>query len=299
LDRLKTMETFLKIVKTGSLAKAAKQLGISPALVSKHLKDMESYLGVRLLNRTTRQMALTDIGVEYSEFCTRILSQIEEEERFILQRQNLPHGSIKIISPMGFGNFKLAPIIAQFTDKYPDIRITLVLSDALPTSAHFIDQGFDLAVRLGDLEDSSIVARKIGDTKWITCASPHYLDRAGRPRIPRDLASHNCLVHHKTAPGSIWYFDSAVGRIEVKVSGTLDTNSVFVVKTAVLAAAGVAIVPLYCIGPELARGEVEEVLSDYPAAKRPVHVLFAYNRYLPFRIRAFVEFLVERLREKD
>lgn len=291
------METFVKVAKAGSLAKAAKQLNISRALVTKHLQDMEAYLGVRLFNRTTRQIALTETGQEYYGFCTRVLSQIEEEERSILQRQSLPRGTLKIISPMGFGNLSLAPIISAFIEKYPDISITLVLSDASTTPAHLIDEGFDLAIRLGDLEDSSMVARKIGETRWVTCASPRYLERFGRPSTPPDLAAHNCLVHRKTAPASVWRFDGAAGRVEVKVDGSLDTNSVFVIKAAVMAALGIAVLPLYCIGPELVTGEVEEILPDYPVVKRPIYVLFAYSRYLPFKIRAFVDFLAERLRQ--
>lgn len=297
VDKLKMMETFVKIASAGSLVKAAKQLEISPALATKHLKDLETYLGTRLLNRTTRQIALTEIGQEYYHFCIDSLAQIEEEERYILQRQSTARGNIKISSPMGFGNLKLAPTISEFLDKYPEVKVSLMLSDVTPTPAYLNEEGFDLAVVFGELEESNMIARKLGEVRWAVCATPGYLAQCGRPQNPQDLATHNCLVHRKVAPSSTWRFKQAEQIVDVKVNGSLDTNSIFVIRAALLADVGIAILPMYCIEPDLEAGTVEEILVDYPVPQRPIHALFPYSRYLPFRVRAFIDFLIDNLRD--
>ena len=183
-----------------SLAKAAGLLGLSRGVVSKHLQQLEEHLGVRLLKRTTRQTALTEIGSEYYATCTRILAEIEEEERAVSQFQVSPTGTLKLIAPMSFGNLYLGPIVAEFITMFPEIKVTLVLSDVSFTPVDLIDNGFDLAVRLAEVQDTSIIARKVGHVRSVVCASAAYLERHGRPRIPADLTRHNCLVHRKIAP---------------------------------------------------------------------------------------------------
>lgn len=295
MDKLRTMATFVQIANAGSLVKAAKQLNISPALATKHLKDLEDHLGTRLLNRTTRKIALTDTGHEYLRFCTRTLAQISEEERHILQRENDPQGHIKITSPMGFGNLTLAPTISRFLKLHPEIQITLSLSDITPTPAYLIEEGYDLAVIFGQLTESNLIARKIGEARWITCASPDYLAEHGAPGHPNDLVQHNCLVHKKVAPNAIWRFQQADTTKEVRVRGSLDTNSIFALRAAVLSSIGIAILPEYGIHRDLSDGSVQEILPDWPVVPRPIHLLYPHRRYIPLRLRAFIDFLTETL----
>ena len=296
MDRLKTMDTFVRIVKSGSLAKAADLLGVSRGVVSKHLQQLEEHLGVRLLKRTTRQTALTEIGSEYYATCTRILAEIEEEERAVSQFQVSPTGTLKLIAPMSFGNLYLGPIVAEFIAMFPEIKVTLVLSDVSFMPVDLIDKGFDLAIRLTEVHDTSIIARKVGNVRSVVCASAAYLERHGRPRVPADLTRHNCLVHRKIAPDSVWRFEGADGRVEVKVAGALVTNSVMAIRSAILAGVGIGILPTYCVGSEFADGTAEALLSDFVVADRPIYVLYADSRFLPRKIKVFVDFLADRLR---
>lgn len=291
MDKFRIMETFVRIANAGSLVKAANQLNISPALVTKQLKDLEEHLGTRLFHRTTRKIALTDTGHEYYRFCNRTLSQIEEEERHILLRESTPSGHIKITSPMGFGNLSLAPIVSRFLDQHPEIQITLVLSDISPTPAHLIEEGYDLAVVFGQLTESNLVARKLGEAQWVTCASQEYLEKTGHPTSPQDLEHHNCLVHQKVAPNSHWLFSRDGIVQDIRVRGTLQTNSVIALRAATLESVGLAILPDYCIGQDISQNLLVEVLPEWPVVPRQIHLLYPHRQYVPLRLRAFMDFL--------
>lgn len=298
MDKLKHMETFVKIVRTGSLAKASDLLNISPSLASMHLKQLEEYLGNRLLIRSTRQIALTEVGQSYYQFCTDVIAQIEEEERFLQQSQKAPSGNIKISSPMmGFSNLKLASTVSEFLEMHPDIKISLILSDTRPNRAYLTEGGFDLAIVFGDLEESSMIARRIGRVKHVACASPIYLSRHSELRTPADLAQHNCLVHRKATPDSTWHFTHNDQHHSTRVSGKLETNSIFLVRDAVLANLGIGILPTYCLDDALDTGTLVEVLPDYHVETQDIHVLFPYSRFLPYRIRAFIDYMVQSLEE--
>lgn len=291
MDRLDMMETFVRIARTGSLTRAADQLGMSRALVSKHLQRLEAHLGVRLFNRTTRRVALTEIGEDYLAFCNRILAEIGEEERALAYLQSHPRGSLTIHAPMGYGNLQLAPLVAEFMKTYPEIKVTVVLSDASVTAVDLIDRGFDIAVRTGPLEDMNLTARRIGFVRWVLCASPAYLARHAAPDRPQDLAAHDCLVHRKISADGIWHFGEDGEEEAVKVTGSLVTNSVVLLRASVLAGVGVAILPQYCVADDLAAGRLVELLPHRPPRRRPVHLLFAHARYTPRKVRAFVDFL--------
>lgn len=298
MDKLKHMATFVKIVSTGSLVKASGLLNISPSLASMHLKQLEEHLGNRLLVRTTRQIALTEVGQSYYQFCADIIAQVDEEERFLQQSQKAPSGNIKISSPMiGFSNLKLASTVSEFLQLYPNIKISLMLSDTRPTSAYLTEGGYDLAIVFGDPEESSMIARRIGRVKHIACASPSYLKKQVAPRTPVELNRHNCLIHRKATPDSTWHFTEKGQHHAVRVSGTLETNSIFLVRDAVLADLGIGVLPTYCLGDALETGALMQVLPDYEIETQDIHVLFPYSRYLPVRIRTFIDFMVQSLDE--
>lgn len=298
MDKFRSMETFVRIANAGSLVKAAKQLNISPALVTKQLKDLEEYLGTRLFHRTTRKIALTDTGHEYFRFCNRTLGQIDEEERHILQRESTPRGHIKISSPMGFGNLSLAPIVSKFLDNYPEIQITLVLSDITPTPAYLIEEGYDLAVVFGQLTESNLIARPLGEAQWVTCASQDYLEKNGWPTSPQDLIHHNCLVHQKVAPNGHWQFRRDGAIQDIRVSGTLHTNSVFALRAATLESVGLTILPEYCIGKDIIEQRLVNILPDWPVVPRQIHLLYPHRQYIPLRLRTFIDFLTVTLSPK-
>ena len=287
------METYVKIVQSGSLVKASELLNISPSLTSMHLKQLEKYLGSKLITRSTRNVSLTELGEEYFFFCTKILGQVEEEEKFIKQNQNTMTGKIKINTPMiGFSNLILAPTICKFLELHPQINIKMILSDAKPSPSYLTESGFDLAVILGDLEDSSLIARKIGKVEYVACASKEYLKRSKQLSKPSDLVNHNCIVHMKASMGSNWKFVKDNQPKSVSVNGTLESNSIFLVRDATVAGLGIGVLPTYCLSDELKTGELIRVLPSYHVKPQDIYVVFPYKRYLPYRIRSFIEYLI-------
>lgn len=294
MDLLRSMQTFVRVANAGSFAAASEQLGVSRANVSKQLQDLEGHLGARLFNRTTRRLGFTPIGIEYHAFCTRILSEISEEKEIIAQLQQEPRGMLKVMAPKSFGNLGLAPAIVDFMVRFPDISISMHLSDDSLNSRDLIDNGFDLAVRLAQVKESGVVARRIGALQWVICASPSYLARRGTPRTPEELSAHNCLVHLKSAPDGTWRFISPRKEKRIKVSGSLSINSAPGLRTAVLRGLGIALLPAYCIIDDLRRGRLVEVLPGYQVPERPMFIVYPHRRQLPTKVRVFIDFMVER-----
>lgn len=298
MDRLKTINTFVQIAQSLSLSKAAEELGISRALASNHLKLLENHLGVRLVNRTTRQLALTEAGSDYLAFCLNALTSFEEEEARISRLQNEPQGHLKVMASMSFGNLHLAPPITEFTSIYKQIKVSLILSDRSFSPSDFVEGGYDLGISMQSVRDASIISTKAGEVSWVACVTPRYRDTHPPLKTPHDLAKHNCLVHRSYAPQSIWRFAGPEGRSEAAVKGSLFTNSVIVLRAAVLADSGVAMLPLYGIGDDLTSGALVKVLSNYTAPKRSVYLVYPQRRYLPKRVRLFLDFLKDRLKRQ-
>lgn len=292
MDRLKTMESFVRVVKVGSFSAAAGQLGMSRAMVTKHVMALERRLGARLLNRTTRRLALTEIGGEYYEFCTRILRELETEEFSVARLQKEPQGSLRVIAPKSFGSLHLGAAIARFAQEYPRIAVSLILEDSSVRTFEFAENEYDVAIRLSPIANSTIAARKIGALPWVVCAAPAYLKRHGAPVTPKDLARHNCLLHVKLSPDRIWRF-GGTGKTSgsIKVDGTFSSNSVLILRDAALAGLGVALLPTYCVGRDLRAGTLRQVLTQFPIRDRPLYVLFPENRLVPKKVRIFINFI--------
>lgn len=299
MDRLKTMESFVRVVKAGSFAGAGTQLGVSRAIISKHLQDLEDYLGARLFHRTTRRLSLTEIGLEYYGFCTRILDEMESEREDVTQLQREPRGTIKLMAPKSFGNLHIGPAIADFIGRYPEVHVSMLLSDDSLNSYDLVDNGIDLAIRLSPVTESSAVARRIGMLRWVLCSSPKYLKAHGTPRHPDDLARHNCLVHLKSSPDSVWRFKGPRGEATIKVAGSLSANSSLALRAGVKSGLGIALLPAYCIGPDLKSGNLIEVMTGYHLPERPVFALYPHRRHLPHKVRLLIDFLAERFRDNE
>lgn len=295
MDRFKTIGTFVQIAKSQSLSKAADELGISRALASSHLKQLEHHLGVRLINRTTRRLALTEAGTQYLAFCTQTLNSFEAQEARITQLQTAPEGHLKIMVSMAFGQH-LAPAITDFTAQYDKVRISLILSDRSFSPSDFLESGYDLGVSMQPIKDASIVSTKVGDVTWIACATQTYRDKHASIRSPTDLVAHNCLVHRSHAPDSIWRFQGPGGRSEIPVTGSMFSNSSLVLRAAILADAGIAMLPLYSVAGDLDARRLTRLLPDHTGPKRPVYLVYPHIRYVPKRTRLFIDFLRKRLR---
>jgi DNA-binding transcriptional LysR family regulator len=298
MDRLKTISTFVQIAKSGSLARAAKELGMSRSLVSSHLRQLERHLGVLLVKRTTRTLVLTEAGTEYLQSCLELMKGLVEAEGRLSNLQKKDVGHLKIIASTAFGTLRLGPIIVDFTKKYKKIRVTLILSDRGFTPADFLEGNFDLGLSTDQPEKGAVIRAKIGEVRWIPCVGSGYFETHPPIETPSDLQTHNCLVHRSYSSDFTWRFSGPNGEAEVKVSGSLFTNSAMVLKGAVLARSGVAMLPLYGVGSELKIGEIQQVLPNYKAKSRPLYLVYQDSRYLPHRARTFIDYLKRELKRQ-
>lgn len=299
VDLLKTMNSFVRVVRTGSFASAAEQLNVSRAIISKHIQHLESYLSARLLNRSTRSLSLTEIGKSYHEFCVRVLMQIEQERELILGLQSEPRGSLIVMAPKSFGNLFVGAAIADFVTLYPKINVSLLLQDGSPTSRDLIRRGVDLAIRISPLPDSAMISKQIGALRWIACASASYLKNHGVPRTPEDLVGHACLVHLKSTPDGVWPFEGAAGEEKrVKVTAAFSANSSLALRSAAVKSVGIALLPLYSVKDDLENGDLVEVLPGFRGPERPVIALYPHRPLLLTKVRLLIDFLEQKFRQK-
>lgn len=294
MDRLKAMETFVRVVREGSFAAASDQLGLSRAIVTKHVMQLEKQLGARLINRTTRRFSVTEIGQTYFDFCVRMLEEMAEQDALVTRLQEEPRGELKVLAPKSFGSLYLGNIISEFMALYPDIRVSLVLSDVSMHGLDLVEHGFDLAIRLQAPSDSSLMARRIGALQWVLCASPAYLAAHGAPQSLDDLARYKCLLHSKHSDG-VWHFKSARGDAPVKVVGAMVTNSVMVLHQVTRNNMGITLLPTYCVGPDLANGTLTQILKDYSGPHESIYVLFPHRQLMAAKIRLFMDFVAARI----
>jgi DNA-binding transcriptional LysR family regulator len=292
LDRFTGMTIFVKVVDAGSFAAAARHFGISAAMVSKHVQTLEEHLGARLLNRTTRRVSAPEVGQHFYERCMRILSELEEAERAAGDLQTTPRGLLRVTAPVSFGTRQLAPAIADYLTSYPDVSIDLSLDDQY---VDLLARRFDLAIRLGALVDSSLIARKLASLAMVVCASPGYLEKYGSPREPRDLVFHNCLAYTYANPQSVWTFVDQNGEQNViRISGRFLANSGDALLALVLRGAGIMLAPDYLVEYELKAGRVIRLFPDYSTPETPVNAVYPHNHYLSAKTRTFIDFLAAR-----
>lgn len=286
MTQIADLEIFARVVTAGSMSAAGRELGLSPAVVSKRLRRLEDRLGTRLLQRTTRQISLTEAGQGFYERVVAILAGIEEAEAFVARRSALARGTLKISAPTSFGRMHIAPHLHRFMSDNPDLTINLVLSDEM---VDIVGEGYDLAIRIAELSDSSLVARKLASVQRVLCATPAYLDEHGRPSTLDDMDSHTCLT---MASQDVWRMEGPEGQVTLRPSGPLITNSNDVVRTCVMDGVGIALRSTWDIGEQLKAGELEIVLPEYSASRDVgIFALFPSRRFLPAKVRLFIDFL--------
>lgn len=292
MDKLRAMETFIGIVEGGSLTSAANARGASLPSVVRRLAALEAALGVRLLNRTTRRLSLTDEGREYYERCKRVLADVEDAEAALLARRRAPKGRLRVTASVLFGRLHVAPVVIAFLAKHPELQIELLLLDRV---VDLVDEGIDLAVRIGALPESSLIALRVGETRRVVCASPAYLKSAGTPQTPGELKRHRTIGFSGLAPGSEWSF--AGGAVErVALRPTLATNQIDVAIDACLHGAGCAQFLCYQVRALLAAGKLVRVLRAFETPAAPIQLVHPHARLLSANVRAFVDFAAPRLR---
>ena len=287
---LDEMAVFAKVVASGSLSAAARDLGLSTAVVSRRLAALESRLGVRLVNRTTRRLALTDEGAAYHEACARILAEIEDADAAATARRVEPQGVLKVALPASFGHKHIAPLVPPFAERYPRIQLVFSLSDR---TVNMIEEGYDLAIRIGALEDSSLAARKLAPNRRVVCASPEYLRLHGTPQTPEELTRHNCLT--TTDLQMNWEYKGPDGkRGSVRVSGHYACDNWEVLREWALAGLGIALKSTWDVRLQLEGGLLVPILPGYDfGTDVAIYAVYPHRRYLPAKTRVFIDYLAE------
>jgi DNA-binding transcriptional LysR family regulator len=287
------MGVFAKVVEAGSFVAAARHFGLSPAMVSKHVQTIEDRLGVRLLNRTTRQVSPTEVGQDYYERCLKILAELEEAERTASHLQTTARGLLKVTASFTYGIARLTPAIAGYLAKYPHVSVELSLNDR---HVDLLAEGFDLAVRMGSLPDSSLIARRLGHAQMMLCASPAYLERFGTPRTPQDLTRHHCLLHTYATSRGVWHFVDPDGKEQVvHVSGRFLANNGDALRTLAIKGDGIVQLPGFVVEQDIAAGRLVALLPAWKSVEIPIHAVYPHSRHLSAKIRTFVDFLAAEL----
>ena len=294
LDELMSMAAYAHVVEAKSFTAAAAKLGLSKSVVSSRLSELEARLGVRLLHRTTRRLSLTTEGARLYERCARILRAAEEAVEVIADVGTLPQGLLRVTAPIGFGLLQLAELLPSFSERYPDVRLDVSLSDRIIDIA---SEGFDVAIRVASrLRESNLVARRLGTDRRVLCAAPSYLDRHAAPKTPHDLTQHNCLQLFSVRQTYEWSFPSPGGPLVIPVSGNLSVDNVVALRTALVGGHGIAFMPQSVISSDLRRGRLVPLLPNYPMQEMGVYAVHVHGRHVPAKVRVFLDFLIERLR---
>lgn len=295
MDKFSAMAVLLKVVEAGTLSAAAKQMNVPLATVSRRIAELEAHLKTRMLNRSSRHLSLTDAGRLYVEASRRILEQVDEAERAAMGVHTDPKGRLTVTAPVVFGRLHMVPIISGFLDAYPDIDVKLVLADRL---LDLLDSDVDVALRIGDLSDSSLIASNMGAVRRVTCASPSYLAAHGRPQQPEELRDHLCVTFDNLASPEAWRFASPAGDVVVPVRSRLTVTTAEAAIAGAIAGLGLTRVLSYQITEARRAGQLELVLEEYELPAWPVSLVYAGQQLLPRKLRAFLDYAAPRLRER-
>jgi DNA-binding transcriptional LysR family regulator len=286
---INSIAIFAKVVEAGSFTGAARQLNLPKSAVSRKVALLEDELNTRLLQRTTRKLFLTDTGEQYYEICRKALADIDEANMLVTQAQTEPSGIIRIVAPVDFAGNYFQNWIKQFLLKYPKTRIELTLSDR---AVDMVDRRIDLAFKIGELKDSTMIARKLGVSRRVFCASNRYLKKAGIPRTPSDIRMHDCIVFGPSIEHNTWSFHTPDGVERIAVHGRISADNMRLIIQAALAGLGIAHVPLAPIINDIKKGRLRTVLDEYCGPVGGIYAVFPSNRHLSKIVRAFLDHII-------
>ncbi|PZO82603.1 MAG: LysR family transcriptional regulator [Micavibrio aeruginosavorus] len=292
MDKFANMQAFQSVAESGSFAEAARRLNLANSVVSKRIKDLEDFLGTQLFRRTTRQVSLTETGQSYLDYVQRVMDELEEVESGIRYQTEKPVGTIKLTAPMSFGLQALAPAITSYLQKYPGVSIKTYLSDR---RVDLITEGYDLAIRIGTLEDTTLIAKKLGRSRRIVCASPGYFKKNVRPERPSDLKKHNCLSYINLADGKAWPFWEKDKKIWQPVSGNFMSDNGDLLYQAALSGCGITMLPAFIIGDALKQKSLVPVLEDFEDKNFDIYAVYLQTRHLSTKIRTLIDHLSKEL----
>ncbi len=291
-DRFQSISVFIKVVESGGFARAAEKLDMSTSAVSRQVAELEARLGARLLYRTTRRISLTEAGQAFFEKSLQLMADLEEAEAIATLATAKPRGTLKLTCSINFGMRHLAPAIGAFQCQYPDVLFDVALSDRF---VDLVEEGMDLAIRIGDLGNPNLVAKRIGDMHLITCASPVYLKRHGTPKHPDDLARHNCLVYEYSPVKGQWRFtDKAANEYRIKIAGSVHANNGDMLAAIAAEGVGIALEPDFIVDPLIEAGRLIPILKDFRAPTAGIFAVYPSRRHLSAKVRVFVDFLAAR-----
>lgn len=291
MDRWQAMQAFVRVVESGSFVAAAERMGMSTSSLSRLVAELEQHLGARLLNRTTRRLSLTDSGQSYYERCVALLAELAEAEALVGQSAAQPRGTIRLTCSYAMAEQRVAPAIATFAGRYPDVTFDLVVSDRV---VDIVEEGFDLAIRVGQVGSDSLVARRLGSMRLVLAAAPAYLARHGMPQQPQDLARHNALTYAYATTPRQWRFTGPDGAVhEVRVAGSLQANSGDALLAAAAAGLGVLNEPDFMLDAALASGRLQRLLPDYTGVGGDIWAVYQSRRHLSLKVRLFVDHVAQ------
>ena len=292
MDRFQAIRVFAQVAESGSFSAAADRLGLSATATSRHVAELEAHLHTRLLNRTTRRVSLTESGRAFYERSVQLLADLDEAEQEASRAAVVPRGTIKLTTSVNFGVRHVAPAIAAFLAAHAEVRFDVSLSDRV---VDLVEEGFDLAIRIGAPGSDNVVARKLGETRLVPCASPAYLAAHGAPQVPEELARHNCFTYEYVSPRNVWRFRDLCGsESSVRVSGNLHSNNGDLLAEAAARGAGIVFEPAFIVGPEVRAGRLVPLLQDFEPQATPIYAVYPSRKHLSAKVRLFVDFLVER-----
>lgn len=292
MDLIASIRMFVAVAERRGFAAAAQALDVAPATVTKYVASLERHLGARLLHRTTRKLSLTESGRLYLERCTRVLEELAAAESLVSREREEPHGRLRVNAAHSFGTLYLGPVLADYLRRYPRVEVDLTLMDR---RVDLIEEGYDVAIRIGVLEDSALVARRLAPVRMLACASPAYLKARGRPQRPEQLATHDCLLYTYNTDAGTWKFTGADGvETAVQVAGSLRANNGDVLLAAAMAGAGIILQPTFIVGPAVADGRLVPILEGWCASEFGVHAVYPRREFLPAKARTFVDFLAAK-----
>ena len=292
MDLFGSMKMYVAVVDGGSFAAAADKLEMSRAMASKQIQKLEEHLGTRLLNRTTRRLSLTETGRAFYERSLQIIGDVEEAEQIAGQMTRRPQGVLRVTLPLSYGQHRLAAIIGDYTQAYPQVQLDISLSDR---KIDLVEDGLDLAIRIGALPQSDLIARKIGGVHSVVCAAPAYIARHGAPRTPAELAGHACLGYTLSGGGTDWRMEGPDGPLTVAISGPIRADNGDIIRLAALGGAGILFQPQFIVDDDLAAGRLVRLLPQWQSAELGVYAVYPSRKHLSAKVRTFVDFLASAL----
>jgi DNA-binding transcriptional LysR family regulator len=295
MDRMTNIATFVKIAETGGFARAARKLGVSPSTATTQIHDLEDRLGVRLLNRSTRKVSLTDIGKAYYERCMHILADMDEANNAIQAMHAKPNGTLHLNVSISIPFF-VAPVIAEFTSLYPDVKVSMTMSDRM---VDLVEEGIDLAITTMPVPNSNLIIRRVGSFRLLVCGSPDYFASHGVPREPAELVNHNCLKYTFSSWGSEWRFKSPEGQRAIHVAGNMEANSANALRLAAALGQGLILVPDFLVRNDIKSGKLVPVLTEFCCPELSINAVYPHRHHLSTNVRSFLDLVTRHVHGAD